>query len=130
MAKMSRVVNVGGWSQELCGGTHVSSAGEIGSIRITSESAISAGNRRIEAVAGDAAFSWINQRISVVDQLVQDLACKPEDISSRISQIQEKNKDLEKNFIPSCRKITQVWQMTLLTVQSKSEISVLSQSMH
>ena len=93
-----RVVNVGGWSQELCGGTHVSSAGEIGSIRITSESAISAGNRRIEAVAGDAAFSWINQRISVIDQLVQDLACKPEDISSRISQIQKKNKDLEKKL--------------------------------
>ena len=43
-----RVVNLGGWSQELCGGTHVSSAGEIGSIRITTESAISAGNRRIE----------------------------------------------------------------------------------
>lgn len=93
-----RVVNLGGWSQELCGGTHVSSAGEIGSIRVTSESAISAGNRRIEAVAGDAAFSWINERVSVVDQLVQDLACKPEEISSRISQIQEKNKDLEKKL--------------------------------
>ena len=93
-----RVVNLGGWSQELCGGTHVSSAGEIGSIRITTESAISAGNRRIEAVAGDAAFSWINQRISLIDQLVQDLACKPDEISSRISQIQEKNKDLEKKL--------------------------------
>ena len=93
-----RVVNLGGWSQELCGGTHVSSAGEIGSIRITTESAISAGNRRIEAVAGDAAFSWINQRISLIDQLVQDLACKPDEISSRIFQIQEKNKDLEKKL--------------------------------
>ena len=124
--KKVRVVNVGGWSQELCGGTHVSRAGEIGSIRITSESAISAGNRRIEAVAGDAAFSWINQRISVIDQLVQDLACKPEDISSRISQIQKKTKIWRKKFIPSRRKITQVWQMNLLTVQSKSEISVWS----
>ena len=82
-------------------------AGEIGSIRVTSESAISAGNRRIEAVAGDAAFSWINERISVVDHLVQDLACKPEEISSRISQIQEKNKIWRKNFVPSLRKIRQ-----------------------
>ena len=93
-----RVVNVGGWSQELCGGTHTSRTGEIGSIRIVSESAISAGNRRIEAVAGEAAFSWTNHRITLVNQLVQELACKPEEIFSRISQIQSKNKDLEKKL--------------------------------
>ena len=93
-----RVVNVGGWSQELCGGTHVSFAGEIGSIRITSESAISAGNRRIEAVAGSAAFDWANQRILAFNQLLRQLACKPEEILQRITQIQEKNKDLEKKI--------------------------------
>ena len=57
-----RVVNLGGWSQELCGGTHVSSAGEIGSLRIISESAISAGTRRIEAVAGLSAYQWAEER--------------------------------------------------------------------
>ncbi len=93
-----RVVNLGGWSQELCGGTHVSRSGEIGSIRITSESAISAGNRRIEAVAGSAAFDWTNQRIVHLNQLLRQLACKPEEISQRVAQMQEKNKDLEKKL--------------------------------
>ena len=72
-----RVVNLGGWSQELCGGTHVSSAGEVGSLRITGESAISAGTRRIEAVAGLSAYQWTDKRISLVQQLSSQFACKP-----------------------------------------------------
>ena len=93
-----RVVNLGGWSQELCGGTHVSSAGEIGSIRIVSESAISAGTRRIEAVAGLSAYQWADQRISVVQQLTRQLACKPDELSERISQMQTKSKELDKKI--------------------------------
>ena len=65
---------------------------------ITSESAISAGNRRIEAVAGSAAFDWANQRILTFNQLLRQLACKPDEIIQRITQIQEKNKDLEKKI--------------------------------
>ena len=72
-----RVVNIGGWSQELCGGTHVSTAGEIGSLRITNESAISAGTRRIEAVAGISAYKWTQERISLVQEITQTLACTP-----------------------------------------------------
>ena len=62
------------------------------------ESAISAGNRRIEAVAGSDAFDWANQRILTFNQLLRQLACKPEEIIPRITQIQEKNKDLEKKI--------------------------------
>lgn len=93
-----RVVNLGGWSQELCGGTHVSSAGEIGSLRIISESAISAGTRRIEAVAGFSAFQWTDQRVSLVLELTRQLACKPDEVTDRISQIQAKNKELDKKL--------------------------------
>jgi alanyl-tRNA synthetase len=93
-----RVVNLGGWSQELCGGTHVSSAGEIGSLRIISESAISAGTRRIEAVAGFSAFQWTDQRVSLVQELTRQLACKPDEVTDRISQIQAKNKELDKKL--------------------------------
>ena len=105
-----RVVNLGGWSQELCGGTHVSSAGEIGSIRIVSESAISAGTRRIEAVAGLSAYQWADQRISVVQQLTRQLACKPDELSDRISQMQTKSKELDKKFGHSSKKDKQALQ--------------------
>jgi len=93
-----RVVNLGGWSQELCGGTHVSSAGEIGSLRIISESAISAGTRRIEAVAGLSAYQWADERISIVQNLSRQLACKPEELRDRINQMQNKGKELDKKL--------------------------------
>ena len=93
-----RVVNIGGWSQELCGGTHVSTAGEIGSLRITNESAISAGTRRIEAVAGISAYKWTQERISLVQEITQTLACTPGEISSRIIQLQNKSKEQDKKL--------------------------------
>ncbi len=93
-----RVVNLGGWSQELCGGTHVSSAGEIGFLRIINESAISAGTRRIEAVAGFSAYEWIDQRVSIVQNLARQLACQPHEITDRISQIQARGKELDKKL--------------------------------
>jgi alanyl-tRNA synthetase len=93
-----RVVDLGGWSQELCGGTHVSSAGEIGSIRIISESAISAGTRRIEAVAGLSSYQWADQRISLIQQITRQLACKPEELTERITQMQNKGKELDKKL--------------------------------
>ena len=93
-----RVVNLGGWSQELCGGTHVSSAGEIGSLRIVSESAIAAGTRRIEAVAGISAYQWADERISHLNELTRQLACKPNELAERITQMQSKNKELDKRL--------------------------------
>jgi alanyl-tRNA synthetase len=93
-----RVVDLGGWSKELCGGTHVQSAGEIGFIKITSESAIAAGTRRIEAVAGSDAYALANERFRQVASITQNLACKPEEVSERIVALQAKNKDLEKKL--------------------------------
>ena len=92
------MVNIGGWSQELCGGTHVSTTGEIGSLRIINESAISAGTRRIEAVAGISAYKWTQERISLVQEITQTLACTPDEISSRIIQLQNKSKEQDKKL--------------------------------
>ena len=93
-----RVVDLGGWSKELCGGTHVSSAGEIGSLRIVSESAIAAGTRRIEAVAGLSAYQWADERIARINELTRQLACKPHELTERITQMQTKTKELDKKL--------------------------------
>ena len=93
-----RVVDVGGWSKELCGGTHVQAVGEIGYLKITSESAIASGTRRLEAVAGASAHQFADERISQINQLSQHLACKPGEIIDRISLLQTKSKELDKKI--------------------------------
>ena len=93
-----RVVDLGGWSKELCGGTHVEAAGEIGYLKVTSESAIAAGTRRIEAVAGDEAHALANERFRQVGALTQALACKPEEVVDRFSALQAKAKELDKKL--------------------------------
>jgi alanyl-tRNA synthetase len=93
-----RVVDLGGWSQELCGGTHVRSTGEVGSIRILSESAISAGTRRLEAVAGISAYEWVSNRVNDYHQVSQKLGCQPNELLQRVEQLSNKSKELEKQL--------------------------------
>jgi alanyl-tRNA synthetase len=81
--KTVRVVDAGGYSRELCGGTHVSTTGEIGLVKIVSESAVAAGTRRLEAVAGQAAYDHVSSTES-------QLAATAAKIGVPLSQLDQK----------------------------------------
>jgi alanyl-tRNA synthetase len=93
-----RTVCVGDLSLELCGGTHCSRTGEIGSLRILAESSIAAGTRRIEAVAGMAAVHHGRQADEMLRELSQDLNCPVEEIAERVQAQHERSRQLEKDL--------------------------------
>ena len=92
-----RVVDVGGYSRELCGGTHVHATGDIGLFRILSESSVASGVRRIEATCGWAAYEWTRREHNLIRQLCQRLSVAPEAIVDRLETLIENNKKLEKD---------------------------------
>ncbi|HTB81617.1 MAG TPA: alanine--tRNA ligase [Opitutaceae bacterium] len=96
--KTVRVVDIGGYSRELCGGTHVATTGEIGIIKITAESAIAAGTRRIEAVAGQAAYDFIAQHEAVLAAINTHLSAGPQDVNRKLEAVLAYQKELEKKL--------------------------------
>jgi alanyl-tRNA synthetase len=93
-----RVVSVGDYSKELCGGTHVHATGDIGQFRILSESSVAAGIRRIEAVTGMEALAWTAQEHELLSSLSQSLSVKPADLPERIKAMAEQAKAAEKQL--------------------------------
>ncbi len=101
-----RVLRIGDFSTELCGGTHVSRAGDIGLFKITSESGVAAGIRRIEAVTGQGALDWVAQ----TDQVLRDLAAlvkgSREDVEDKVRQLIDRSRKLEKEISGLKQKLT------------------------
>ena len=85
------------YSIELCGGTHVGHTGELGLFKITSESAIAAGVRRIEAVCGKVAEKYVNQNFEVINE-IGGLLKNPADIAKSIENLQAENISLKKHI--------------------------------
>ncbi len=93
-----RVLSFGGFSIELCGGTHVERVGDIGQFKIVEESAIAAGIRRIVAVAGDTAVEWVQTMESRFRHVAGMLNVAPESVDDRVKALMERNRELEKNL--------------------------------
>jgi len=91
-----RMVSVGDYSKELCGGTHVTRTGEIGIFKIVSESSIASGMRRIEAITGKPAYEKIQQEESLIKEVASELNVKPEDIVKEIERLASRLKQTEK----------------------------------
>ncbi|WMJ82137.1 alanine--tRNA ligase [Clostridium sp. MB40-C1] len=93
-----RVVSVGGFSTELCGGTHISNSGKIGLFKILSENGIAAGIRRIEAVTGENALKYVEGKNELLNDISNALKCSQKDILNRIQQqlndLKEKEKEI------------------------------------
>ena len=93
-----RVVDIGGFSKELCGGTHVQATGEIGLVKIISESGIAAGTRRIEAICGETAYTLAEERFTQVDALANKFNCNSEELANRVDALIDSKKQLEKEL--------------------------------
>jgi alanyl-tRNA synthetase len=96
--KYVRVVDIGGYSKELCGGTHVSTTGEIGVIKIVAEMAIAAGTRRIEAVAGQAALDHIAAKEAALSAVSHRLNAGVHDVAQKFEIVLTHQKELEKKL--------------------------------
>jgi len=93
-----RVVDMGDFSVELCGGTHVNSVGDIGPFRIVSESGIASGVRRIEAITGDAAWEAIYAEDDTLSQVAEAIKSDKNQVSTKITQVMSDYKALEKEL--------------------------------
>ncbi|MFA5164404.1 MAG: alanine--tRNA ligase [Candidatus Omnitrophota bacterium] len=96
--KKVRVVDVKEISKEFCGGTHLGATGEIGIFKIMSEGSVAAGIRRIEAVAGEAAYGKIKESENILNEVADSLAVKPAGLPAQIDGLLAKVNELEKKL--------------------------------
>jgi len=91
-----RVLSIGDFSMELCGGTHVQRAGDIGLFKITGESGVAAGIRRVEALTGRAAYEWVVHTDQVLRDVAAMLRGSREDVDEKVRELVERSRRLEK----------------------------------
>ena len=94
-----RVVSVGDWARELCGGTHVTRSGQLGVVKLLSESSIGAGVRRVEALVGVDAYKFLAREHLLLNSLTQIIkGARVDELPERINDLLEKIKEIEKEL--------------------------------
>jgi len=100
-----RVIGIGDYSKELCGGIHVRSTGRIGLFKILSESSIASGMRRIEAVTGEEAFRYLRELEDLVTAIEKSLGASRREIVAKIEKLEARSDELEKQVKAQSKKI-------------------------
>ncbi len=112
-----RVVSVGDWARELCGGTHVERSGQLGVVKLLSESSVGAGVRRVEALVGVDAYKFLAREHILLNSLTEIVkGSKTEELPERISDLLNRVKEIEKELAQ------------VRSVQAMGEISTLAKS--
>ncbi len=93
-----RVISVGDWARELCGGTHAGRSGQLGVIKLLGESSIGSGVRRVEALVGGDAYRFLAREHVLVAQLSEALKVRPEELPDRVNDIVERLRTAEKEI--------------------------------
>lgn len=93
-----RVVSVGDYSRELCGGTHLRNSSEVGLFRILQETGVASGVRRIEAVAGWAAYRWVRGQTDSLQAAARKLRTSPEEVPGRVEGLLQRLRELERQL--------------------------------
>ena len=93
-----RVVSVGDWARELCGGTHAGRSGQLGVVKLLGESSIGSGVRRVEALVGADAYRFLAREHVLVAQLTEALKARPEELPERVDDIVERLRAAEKEI--------------------------------
>ncbi|HEX2914012.1 MAG TPA: alanine--tRNA ligase [Chloroflexia bacterium] len=93
-----RVITIGDYSKELCGGTHLSRSGQIGLMVITAESSVGSGLRRIEAVTGRVAEKYVSERLKAVTQAAGILNTRPESVADEAAELKRRMRELEREL--------------------------------
>ena len=109
-----RVVSVGDWARELCGGTHVARSGQLGVIKLLGESSIGAGVRRVEALVGLDAYKFLAREHVLLNSLTELIkGARAEELPERISELLNKMRDIEKELasVRSAQALAQVGEL-------------------
>ena len=93
-----RVLKMGGFSTELCGGTHVTRTGDVGLFKIVSESGVAAGVRRIEAVTGAGAIALVDEEERRLSEVASLLSASPNEVTDKLRQVLDRQKKLEREL--------------------------------
>ena len=126
-----RVVQIGDYSLELCGGCHVQNSSEIGLFKIVAESGIGAGTRRVEAVTSKYAYQYVNEKLRVLEKSAELVKAKEEMLPERIENLFHEMKQVQKENESLSAKLASTEASSILDkVTTSNEVNILAEKVH